>query len=241
MKGWGSNTEIYDCLGSFPPLQTTAGMFLTIVRLLKCVNLCALRVNTLLTFHFAHQRVSANGTDLERLGVKVQSVLSIISKYRKNGGLCALDYWVEKFCLYVGSSVHVCLTLLKSSSEPSNFKWMRSKSWMVAQWGLALSKVWRMPICGFCLETGWHAFRLAPQWLMLDIVLEECQYKRTLRDGRMRAIYLMILININYNKPFRWQSSACPWVPSPKFRNTHSESRSVSKVREECPNASRQV
>ena len=55
-------------------------------------------------FHFAHQRVSANRTDLEQLGVKLQSILLIISKYRENGGLRALDYRVENFCLYVGFS-----------------------------------------------------------------------------------------------------------------------------------------
>ena len=74
------------------------------------VDLCALRVNKLLTFNFAHQRVSANRKDLEQLEVKLQSILSIISKYRENGGLRALDYRVEKFCLYVGSSF--CLALL---------------------------------------------------------------------------------------------------------------------------------
>ena len=78
-----------------------------------CVDLCASGVNTLLTFRFADQRVSANKTDLEQLGVKLQSILSIISKYRENGGLRALDYRVEKFCLYVGSLF--CLALLNPS------------------------------------------------------------------------------------------------------------------------------
>ena len=66
------------------------------------MDLCALHVNMSLTFHFAHQRVSANRIDLEQLGVKLQSILSIIGKYRDNGGLRALDYRVEDFCLYVG-------------------------------------------------------------------------------------------------------------------------------------------
>ena len=61
------------------------------------MDLCALLVNMLLT----HQRVSANRTDLEQLRVKLQSILSIISSYRDNGGLRALDYRVEKFCVYV--------------------------------------------------------------------------------------------------------------------------------------------
>ena len=68
-----------------------------------CVNLCALRVNRLLTLQFSHQRVSANRTDLEQLEVKLQSILSIISKYRENGGLRALDYRVKNFCRYVAS------------------------------------------------------------------------------------------------------------------------------------------
>ena len=88
-----------------------------------CVDLCHLRVNTLLTFHFAHQRVSANRTDLEQLEVKLQSILSIISKYRENDGLRALDYRIEKFCLYVGSSF--CPYLFdapESSSGPSTLK-----------------------------------------------------------------------------------------------------------------------
>lgn len=70
-----------------------------------CVDLCALLVNILLmTFHFAHLRVSANRTDLEQLKVKLfQSILSIIIKYREDGGLRALDCGIERFCLYVGS------------------------------------------------------------------------------------------------------------------------------------------
>ena len=63
----------------------------------------------LLTFHFTHQRVSANRTDLKQLGVKLQSILLIISRYRENGGLRTLDYRIEKFCLYVGSSFCPCL------------------------------------------------------------------------------------------------------------------------------------
>ena len=58
----------------------------------------------LLTFHFAHQKVLPNRMDLEQLEVKLQTILSIISKYREYGGLRALDYRVEIFCLYVGSS-----------------------------------------------------------------------------------------------------------------------------------------
>ena len=69
------------------------------------VDLGSLRLNTLIMIHISHQRVSANRTDLEQLGVKLQSILSIISKYRENGALRALDYRVEKFCLYVESSV----------------------------------------------------------------------------------------------------------------------------------------
>ena len=74
-----------------------------------CVDLCTLRVNTLITFHITYQRVSANSTDLEQLRVKLQSILSIISQYRDNGGLRALDYRVKKFCLYVESSFCPCL------------------------------------------------------------------------------------------------------------------------------------
>ena len=55
-------------------------------------------------FHFVHQRVSTNRTDLEQLKVKLQSILSIIRKYRENDGLSALDYRVENFSRYVGSS-----------------------------------------------------------------------------------------------------------------------------------------
>ena len=80
-----------------------------------CVDLCVIHVNTLLTFHFAHQRVSANRMDLERLGVKLQSIISTISRYRENGGIRALDYRVEKFCLYVGSSF--CPLLLLNPSQ----------------------------------------------------------------------------------------------------------------------------
>ena len=88
-----------------------------------CVDLCALHVNTLLTFHFPLQRVSANKTDLEQLRVKLQSILSIISKYQENDGLSALDHRVEKFCLYVGSSFCPCLSdTLESSSALSTVK-----------------------------------------------------------------------------------------------------------------------
>ena len=57
-----------------------------------------------MTFYFTYQTVSANRSDLEQLRVKLQSILSIISKYRENDGLRALDYRIEKFCQYVGSS-----------------------------------------------------------------------------------------------------------------------------------------
>ena len=88
-----------------------------------CVDLCALRVNTFNNFYITHQRVSANRTDLEQLRVKLQSIFSIISKYQENGGLRALDFRVENFCLYVGSSF--CQYLFKSpesSSGPSTFR-----------------------------------------------------------------------------------------------------------------------
>ena len=95
-----------------------------LVKLLMCVDLCTLRVNTLISFHITYQRVSANSTDLEQLRVKLQSILSIISKYRDNGGLRALDYRVEKFCLYVESSFCPCLFDVPESSSlgPSTFK-----------------------------------------------------------------------------------------------------------------------
>ena len=92
---------IHDFSGSFPPLQTTAGVLLTISKVVDVRGSRALRVNTLIMILIAYQRVSANRMDLEQLGVKLQSILSIISKYRENGGLRALDYRVEKFCLYV--------------------------------------------------------------------------------------------------------------------------------------------
>ncbi|KIM76573.1 hypothetical protein PILCRDRAFT_641534 [Piloderma croceum F 1598] len=94
---------IHDCSGSFPPLQTAAGVFLTISKVVD--------------------RVSANRRDLEQLGVKLRSILSIVGKYRENGGLRALDYRIGKFCLWVGSSF--CPYLFdapKSSSGPSILK-----------------------------------------------------------------------------------------------------------------------
>jgi hypothetical protein len=127
MKEWGSTAYeglkmaiqgIYNCSGSFPPLQTTAGVLLTIS---KVVDVRGSMCSTLLKFNFVHQRVSTNRTDLEQLGVKLQSIISIIRKYGENGGLHALDYRVENFCLYVGS-VHACLTLLNTlqGHQPSN-------------------------------------------------------------------------------------------------------------------------
>ena len=116
--------EIYDFSGAFPPLQTTAGVLLTISKVVDVRGSCALCVNTLMTFHFTHQRVSANRTDLEQLRVKLQSILSIIRKYRENDGLRALDYRVENFCLYVVES-RFCPCLFdapESSSGPSTFK-----------------------------------------------------------------------------------------------------------------------
>ena len=47
--------------------------------------------------------------------MKLHSILSIISKYRENDGLSALDYRVGKFCLYVVylfCRCPTCLTLL---------------------------------------------------------------------------------------------------------------------------------
>jgi len=88
-----------------------------------CVDLCALPVNTLLLFHFAHQRVSENRTDLEQLGVKLRSILSIVDKYRENDGLRALDCRVERFCLYVESSFSSYpFDAPESSSGPSTLK-----------------------------------------------------------------------------------------------------------------------
>ncbi|KIM71218.1 hypothetical protein PILCRDRAFT_758976 [Piloderma croceum F 1598] len=49
---------IYDCSGSFPPLKTAAGVFLTISKVVDTV--------------------SENRTDLEQLGVKLRSILSIV-------------------------------------------------------------------------------------------------------------------------------------------------------------------
>ena len=115
---------IYDFSGSFPPLQTTAGVLLTISKVVDVRGSCALCVNTRMTFYITHQRVSANRTDLEQLGVKLQSILSIIRKYRENDGLRALDYRVENFCLYVVGlrSIHAFLTFLNLSTGPSTIK-----------------------------------------------------------------------------------------------------------------------
>jgi hypothetical protein len=72
-----------------------------------CVDLCALRVNALLT---VHQRVLANRKDLEQLGVRLQSILLIISKYRKTA---VYVHWITGLkILPVRSSVHACLTLM---------------------------------------------------------------------------------------------------------------------------------
>ena len=94
-----------------------------LVKLLMCVDLCAIHVNMLLTFHFAHQKVLPNRMDLEQLEVKLQTILSIISKYRQNDGLRALDHRVENLCLCVWSSSCPCLfDIPESSSVPSTFK-----------------------------------------------------------------------------------------------------------------------
>jgi hypothetical protein len=117
-----------------------------LVKWLMCVDLRAPSVNTLFMFHFAHKRVSVNRTDLEQLGVKLRSILEIVGKYRENGGLRALDYRVERFCLYVRALFCPCLfDTPQSSSGPSPLKWKLSKSCMVTHYGLALSKVRRMP------------------------------------------------------------------------------------------------
>ena len=64
MKAYGSTAYeglktaiqgIYDCSGAFPPLQTAAGVLLTICNVVDVRGsnqLCALRVITFLTFHF---------------------------------------------------------------------------------------------------------------------------------------------------------------------------------------------
>jgi hypothetical protein len=117
MKEWGSTgyeglksaiQGIYDCSSSFPPLQTAAGVLLMISKVVDVRGSMSTFKLLILTFRFSHQRVSANRTDLEQLGVKLQSILSIISKYRENGGLRALDFRVKNFCLYVGSSLCSC-------------------------------------------------------------------------------------------------------------------------------------
>ena len=70
-----------------------------------CVDNCTLRLDTLITVYFTHQRDSGNRADLEQLRMKLQSILSIISKYQKNDGLRALDSRVKKLCEYVGLSM----------------------------------------------------------------------------------------------------------------------------------------
>jgi hypothetical protein len=132
MKEWGDTAYeglklaiqgIYDCSGSFPPLQTTAGVFLTICHVVDVRGSMCVTCKYIINVSFTHQRVSANRTDLEQLGVKLQSILSIISKYREHGGLRALDHRVEIFCLYVGSSFCPCLfDAPESSSGPLTFK-----------------------------------------------------------------------------------------------------------------------
>jgi hypothetical protein len=129
MREWGSTAYeglkmaiqgIHDFSGSLPPLQTTAGVLLTIS---KAVDVCGFMCSMWINVHFARQRVSANRTDLEQLGVKLQSIHSIIGKYRENNGLSALDYRVEIFCLYVGSSFFPYLfDNPESSPGPSIFR-----------------------------------------------------------------------------------------------------------------------
>ena len=86
-------------LSHIPTAAGDAGVLLTISKLVdvrgSMCSICKYVINV------PHQRVSANRTDLEQLRVKLQSILSIISSYRDNGGLRALDYRVEKFCVYV--------------------------------------------------------------------------------------------------------------------------------------------
>ena len=51
--------------------------------------------------------------DLEQLRVKLQSILSIISKNQQNSGLRALDFRLEFFASTLSLRfVHTCLTLL---------------------------------------------------------------------------------------------------------------------------------
>ena len=100
---------IYDFSGAFPPLQMTAGVLLTISKVVDVRGSLYSHVNILIMFHITNQRVLANTTDLEQLRVKLQSILSIISKYQDNGGIRALDYRVEKFCLYIKCSFCPCL------------------------------------------------------------------------------------------------------------------------------------
>ena len=80
MREWGSTAyeglktaiqRIYDYSGSIPPLQTTAGVLLTISKVVDVRrSMCSTCKYD--NVYFIHQRVSANRTDLEQLGVKLQ-------------------------------------------------------------------------------------------------------------------------------------------------------------------------
>ena len=125
MKAYGSTAYeglktaiqgIYNCSGAFPPLQSAAGVLLTICTVVDVRGSMYSACNYFFSqFILPFQKVSANKTDLEQLRVKLQSILSIISKYRENDGLPALAYRVENFCLYVRSYV---LSMPNSLTNP---------------------------------------------------------------------------------------------------------------------------
>jgi hypothetical protein len=96
-------------------------------------------------FTLAYQTVMENKKELEDLKAKLEAILSIVEKYKKHGGLRAINNRIENFCQCVPSCFSVIFHIHSYFPGPLPSKLRRSKSRRSNHGGPALPWLRRMP------------------------------------------------------------------------------------------------